>query len=141
MRPAALLDELRHRGIHIEVDGETLRYRAPRGQLTPELRLAIGSQKAALLELLKPHPEQGWAIRLFSRILDQEIWLVEDDAEAFVDQLRWEGDARPVFTVAEVLILENMLEADAREILRALAKSRSISSGPSMHPVSRSEDA
>jgi hypothetical protein len=52
-----VLTELRDRGVELTVvDGE-LRYRAPRGVLTPELRDALARHKAELLALLAPKAE------------------------------------------------------------------------------------
>lgn len=47
-----VLADLRHRGVELFVAGGTLRYRAPRGVLTPELRAALSAHKAELLSLL-----------------------------------------------------------------------------------------
>ncbi len=53
MRPRELLARLRAAGIELWADGEHLRYRAPTGALTAELREELTSQKAALLAWLK----------------------------------------------------------------------------------------
>ncbi len=54
MTPTALLDRLRALGVEVRAEGDKLRYRAPAGVLTPDLRQAIREHKAALLELLRP---------------------------------------------------------------------------------------
>lgn len=54
MTPTALLDHLRALGAEVCVEGDKLRYRAPAGVLTDDLRQAIREHKAALLELLRP---------------------------------------------------------------------------------------
>jgi hypothetical protein len=51
----ALLDTLRTRGIELTSDGDELRYRAPKGALTPELRQAIGERRPELLALVRCH--------------------------------------------------------------------------------------
>lgn len=53
MRPRELLARLRAAGIELWADGEHLRYRAPPGALTAELREELTSQKPALLTWLK----------------------------------------------------------------------------------------
>src|SRR5438093_1386912 len=52
MTPEALLDDLRARGVQVAADGDRLRYRAPKGSLTPELRRALRDHKARLLPLV-----------------------------------------------------------------------------------------
>ena len=48
-----LLAELQQRGIHLEAVGTTLRYRAPKGALTPDLRARLKVHKAELLSTLE----------------------------------------------------------------------------------------
>lgn len=54
MTPAALLARLRALGVDLRADGDALRYRAPAGVLTPELRQELIEHKEELLELLRP---------------------------------------------------------------------------------------
>jgi hypothetical protein len=56
VKPEALLAELRARGVVLAPAGDRLRYRAPRGTLTPDLRQQLLSQKAELLLMLEPLP-------------------------------------------------------------------------------------
>ena len=49
MSPSTLLADLRQRGLELRADGEHLRYRAPGGVLTPELRRALVEHKPDLL--------------------------------------------------------------------------------------------
>lgn len=53
MTALALLAELRRRGVVLEASGDRLRYRAPSGALTAELRAALAAHKDALLEVLR----------------------------------------------------------------------------------------
>jgi hypothetical protein len=53
MNLAALLADLRQRGIELTVDGDQLHYRAPKGVLTSTLREALIEQKTAILAALK----------------------------------------------------------------------------------------
>lgn len=53
METSKLLTELQQRGVNLTVDGDNLRYVAPKGALTDELRQAIKDHKAELLELLQ----------------------------------------------------------------------------------------
>jgi len=52
----AILTELRNRGVELIPEGKAIRYRAPRGVFTPELRQAVASKKTELLALLSPSP-------------------------------------------------------------------------------------
>lgn len=52
MTPQETLAELQRRGVLLEPDGEGLRYQAPRGALTPELRQAMLEGKTELLALV-----------------------------------------------------------------------------------------
>lgn len=57
MTAIALLAELRLRGVDLTVEGGHLRYRAPKGVLTPDLRTAMAEHKVELLTLLTRGPE------------------------------------------------------------------------------------
>ena len=48
-----LLTELRRRGVELAVDDDQLRYRAPRGILTAELRTVLIARKVELLAALR----------------------------------------------------------------------------------------
>ena len=52
MTAVAILEEAKQRGIVLEAQGEELRYRAPRGSLTPDLLEAMKEHKAELLQSL-----------------------------------------------------------------------------------------
>lgn len=64
MTPTALLDHLRALGVEVCAEGDKLRYRAPAGVLTDDLRQAIREHKEELLELLRPAtPPAGCTVR------------------------------------------------------------------------------
>lgn len=50
---STLLDELQRRGVELELDGEQLRVRAPRGALDAQLRARLQADKAQLVALLR----------------------------------------------------------------------------------------
>lgn len=52
MTPQTLLTELRTRGVALIPEGSALRYRAPKGALTPDLRKALEEQKAGVMAVL-----------------------------------------------------------------------------------------
>ena len=52
MKAGTLLDDLRRRGIEVWADGDRLRYRGPKGVVTPTLRAELAAQKADILEFL-----------------------------------------------------------------------------------------
>ena len=54
----ALFQELQRQQVTLLPDGEVLRYRAPQGVLTEDLRQAIRQHKAALLTLLAQAPKE-----------------------------------------------------------------------------------
>ena len=64
MSAARVLEEARSRGIVLSGCGSKLRYEAPAGRLTPELREALIVQKTAILDLLEA--ERTDARRLIS---------------------------------------------------------------------------
>ena len=57
-----LLTELRSRDITLWRDGDNLRFSAPTGALTPELRAEMGARKSELLETLLHESEAEDAI-------------------------------------------------------------------------------
>jgi hypothetical protein len=56
MTPVELLAEVSRLGIILEVDGEGVRYKAPVGALTSELKDALRAHKAELRQLLAAPP-------------------------------------------------------------------------------------
>lgn len=52
MNTETLLTDLTHRGVQVVRDGDRLRYRAPKGVMTPELRDLLTTHKRALLDRL-----------------------------------------------------------------------------------------
>jgi len=55
-----VLTELRHRGVELTVANGELRYRAPRGVLTPELRATLSAHKTELVAMLSEPAEPRW---------------------------------------------------------------------------------
>ena len=53
MNSSEILAELDRRGVVLEPNGNKLRYRAPQGALTPELREAITENKAEIISTLR----------------------------------------------------------------------------------------
>ena len=109
-----LIAECRTRGIVLEVIGERLRCRGPVGVLTPELKQALAAQKAALVQILtgeaptlaapKP-PDDGAliALKVWSTILGEAIWVVADD----LPKEAWPADAL-AYTHQEVKVLRQL---------------------------------
>jgi len=56
---AEFLQKTRERGIVLEADGDTLRYRAPKGSLTPELRAAMARHKGEIIAALASGERTG----------------------------------------------------------------------------------
>jgi hypothetical protein len=57
LSPTELLAELRSKGVELTADGDTLRCRAPRGLVTPDLAAVIRERKPELLRLLRVPPD------------------------------------------------------------------------------------
>ena len=57
MNAQALIEELAERDIHLSVSDSRLRYRAPRGALTPELRAELKAHKSGIMAALAGAPE------------------------------------------------------------------------------------
>ena len=62
MTAETLLATLRDRGVEFTADGGSLRYRAPKGVLTPELRDALTRHKGEILTLLQGADETSVAV-------------------------------------------------------------------------------
>src|SRR5262245_55208284 len=67
MTPRELLERLERDGIRLHVEEGQLRYRAPKGVLTPELRRAIGANKEHIVGLLT---EDGEGVYVRSELQD-----------------------------------------------------------------------
>jgi TubC N-terminal docking domain len=114
MSPHDLLALCQERGITLEVVGDRLRCRAPVGVLTSGLKSALADQKAALMQILTaegadaPYPAvpaeaEVIAIKAWSDILQEAIWVVVDD----LSRDEWPADA-PVYEYREVKILKEV---------------------------------
>jgi hypothetical protein len=114
MTPTDLLHELTRRGVILEPTGDRLRYKAPVGVLTPELKQALAAQKAALVQILAgeaPAPEAPElsddraiiALKVWSAMLGEAVWVVADD----FSQETWPGEAL-TYTYEEVKILRQV---------------------------------
>jgi acyl transferase domain-containing protein/NADPH:quinone reductase-like Zn-dependent oxidoreductase/acyl carrier protein/SAM-dependent methyltransferase len=53
MRPTELLEYLRGLGLAVWADGDSIRYRGPKGAMTPPLLLQLQQHKAGILEILR----------------------------------------------------------------------------------------
>src|SRR2546429_8209542 len=56
MTVAEILADLAQQGVQLWAEGDRLRYRAPKGVLTPVLRAMLSEHKAEILALLQQHP-------------------------------------------------------------------------------------
>lgn len=57
MTPTACLQELSARGVRLWVEAAALKYRAPAGALTDDLRTAVAASKSEIVRLLDGRPE------------------------------------------------------------------------------------
>jgi amino acid adenylation domain-containing protein len=74
-----LLDELTRRGATLVPEGNHVRYRAPKGALTPELRAALAAHKQEVLALLRAGLAASRTAHPLSSA-QQAIWLVQQAA-------------------------------------------------------------
>ena len=92
MTSCETLAELDRRGVVLEPNGDTLRYRAPQGALTPELREAITENKAEILSTLRRVGDGQPAPLNRPPQNEQELrrWMDHTaDPEVFVRWLEW----------------------------------------------------
>lgn len=74
MTPAVLLATLHAAGVVLTLDGSALRYRAPKGIMTPDLLQQLAQHKAALLALVDAFEERA-------AIMEYDGHLPREDAE------------------------------------------------------------
>jgi hypothetical protein len=114
MTPTDLLHELTRRGVILETHGDRLRYKAPVGVLTPELKQALSAEKAALVRILAagapapaapdvPDDRAIVAVKVWSAVLSEAIWVVTDD----LPKDAWPADAL-AYTHQEVKVLRQL---------------------------------
>ncbi|MET0400916.1 MAG: MupA/Atu3671 family FMN-dependent luciferase-like monooxygenase [Cystobacter sp.] len=75
MSAEELVAELSRQGVTLWVEGDRLKYRAPKGALSPETLSQVASQKAALLEHLRRLAAEGESVHPLSRG-QQALWFV-----------------------------------------------------------------
>jgi hypothetical protein len=74
MTLTALLSELDLHRVDLTIDGDQLRFHAPKGTMGPTLRQAIAEHKTALLQLLSAPPRDFLAIQPCPICGSQERW-------------------------------------------------------------------
>jgi hypothetical protein len=72
MTSKELFANLKKHGVELSLDGENLRYRAPKGVLTSELRQSLTEQKQAILTLLSQPSPIGAAPTVLDERMDFE---------------------------------------------------------------------
>ena len=92
MTSSETLAELDRRGVVLEPNGDRLRYRAPQGALTPELREAITENKAEIISTLRRLGDGQLPPVNRPPKTEQELrrWMDHTaDSEAFARWLEW----------------------------------------------------
>lgn len=88
MNATALLSRLRSSGVTLTVRGDKIRWQAPRGVMTPELRREIVKHKPDIIEALRPAAPGNVELTEIERHVEQDgyvlLWASElDDLVAF----------------------------------------------------------
>ena len=88
MSAQALIQELAEHDIHLSVSGSGLRYRAPRGVMTPELRATLKARKPEIMAALAGAPEAAagdapepddWTAADWQELFDERAGIAEYD--------------------------------------------------------------
>ena len=109
-------------------EGDRLRYRAPRGALTPELRVALAAHKAAILEELG---RREWNATEALRICRQLVEAVATGGEVDTRHLMiWEGICTRVDAACDAQDLRALREA-ADDFWRSERRRLESASAPS----------
>ena len=134
MTAVAILDELRARGVRLELDGDRLRWRAP-SEIPVELLEAARQQRAALVELVRqegdaPQISDGDLVVTRERlgavlILSPrfgEVWIALDPCVApeLVAEEAASADPRPVLLASDLPRLRGLPDDVIRASLEAL---------------------
>jgi hypothetical protein len=79
MTVEGLLQELRRLGVQLYADGNRLRFRAPPGAYTPELRRLVGEHRQALLALLCAQQEEGGRTHCAQRTHSEDVCAQQEE--------------------------------------------------------------
>ena len=111
MNPYDLLQALRAAGVTLRIVGDSLRYRAPRGALTPELRAALAEHKP---DILHDYHERAGIVEYHGGLPRAEA-----EALAAVDVLGdLAGQRGQICPAGRVLCHESRQEPTSRDILQ-----------------------
>ncbi len=132
MNPATLLSDLRRRGVELTAEGDRLRYRAPRGVLSPELLDDLRSHKREILAKLTQYEDSAEEDALKSGVpvaflIDSpqygEVWVATDAGVAAAIQVEEQQRERPrpVLMAEDVAHLEHKSEKAIRGALNVCA--------------------
>ena len=143
MTPAALLSDLRRRGVKLTAEGDQLRYRAPRGTLRPTDLEALRAHKRSLLDALREAAAEDLAEApiiesrpeidaiLITSPTYGEVWVAFSEAAA--EEIRAEESQRPkprpVLLPSDIARLRGKSEAAVRaalEVARTLPGARVV---------------
>lgn len=119
MTPEALLTELEQRGVKVSLTGDKIRFEAPVGVLTPELKETVRRQKPALIALLEAREAkrllemQGWVV-IHSKTLGEDILWCKD--EKIIIPTRWRGAVK--YTLRELQTLTSNPSLNAEGLKR-----------------------
>jgi amino acid adenylation domain-containing protein/non-ribosomal peptide synthase protein (TIGR01720 family) len=118
---ARVLEQLQHAGVYLWSDGKRLRYRAPRGALTPDMKSAVASCRDDLVRLLKK-TRPAWH-RIATRRPDPYEPVPLTPAQAAIWVAEVSGLAGDAFHIGAALELSGPLDRTAlRETFELLMR-------------------
>ena len=132
MNPAALLSDLHSRGVELTAEGDRLRYRAPRGALSPELLADLRSHKAEILAELTQDGDSAESAALDSGVpaavlVDSprygEVWVATDAEIAAAIRIEEQRRDRPrlVMMASDLARLQGKSPEEIQAVLNVFA--------------------
>ena len=134
MNATSLLSDIQARGVHLEVEAGALKYRAPKGAITPDLLASLKAHKADLIAVLSAHQREtelidwndhpdtppatpfsretiqdikaGKAVPVWSAVLEEWLWFVRDEKAKAT--LIVQGCQSPIYTLGELAVVADM---------------------------------
>ena len=82
MNASALVNELAHQGIQLWCDGDQLRFRAPKGVITPAIKGQLKTHKPQILDVLREATHHGIPVSELQELAGDDWSELQDDPDA-----------------------------------------------------------